>query len=120
MLGDHIYRSSRETSCARQLLEAYQQAWTKAWWVCAGRPKTRSAISARSPASGWRTKRLLNVSEFAEKPTLDYARTNLRVPGLPEGEYLTLFRAVHPQAEAVRLSEGDTSRTTSGNAASSS
>ena len=28
---------------------------------------------------------------FAEKPTPDYARTNLRVPGLPEGEYLTLF-----------------------------
>jgi UTP--glucose-1-phosphate uridylyltransferase len=35
--------------------------------------------------------RLLSVSEFAEKPTPDYARTNLRVPGLPEEEYLTLF-----------------------------
>ncbi len=34
---------------------------------------------------------LLNVSEFAEKPTLDYARTNLRVPGLPTNEYLTVF-----------------------------
>jgi UTP--glucose-1-phosphate uridylyltransferase len=35
--------------------------------------------------------RLLNVTEFAEKPTMDYARTNLRVPGVPEGEYLTVF-----------------------------
>ena len=35
--------------------------------------------------------RLLNVTEFAEKPTLDYARTNLRTPGLPEREYLTVF-----------------------------
>ena len=34
---------------------------------------------------------LLNVTEFAEKPTVDYARTNLRVPGLQEGEYLTVF-----------------------------
>jgi UTP--glucose-1-phosphate uridylyltransferase len=31
------------------------------------------------------------VTEFAEKPTVDYARTNLRVPGLPEGDYLTVF-----------------------------
>ncbi len=34
---------------------------------------------------------LLNVTEFAEKPNLDYARCNLRVPGLPEDEYLTVF-----------------------------
>jgi UTP--glucose-1-phosphate uridylyltransferase len=35
--------------------------------------------------------RLLSVTEFAEKPTIDYATANLRVPGLPEGEYLTVF-----------------------------
>ena len=35
--------------------------------------------------------RLLNVTEFAEKPTADYARSNLRAPGLAEGEYLTVF-----------------------------
>jgi UTP--glucose-1-phosphate uridylyltransferase len=34
---------------------------------------------------------LLNVTEFAEKPTVDYAQNNLRVPGLPEDEYLTVF-----------------------------
>jgi UTP--glucose-1-phosphate uridylyltransferase len=33
----------------------------------------------------------LNVTEFSEKPTVDYAHTNLRIPGLPEGEYLTVF-----------------------------
>jgi UTP--glucose-1-phosphate uridylyltransferase len=33
----------------------------------------------------------LSISEFAEKPTADYARTNLRVPGMTEGEYLTVF-----------------------------
>ncbi len=33
----------------------------------------------------------MNISEFSEKPTVDYARGNLRVPGLPEGEYLTVF-----------------------------
>jgi UTP--glucose-1-phosphate uridylyltransferase len=34
---------------------------------------------------------LLNITEFAEKPTADYARNNLRVSGLAEGEYLTVF-----------------------------
>jgi UTP--glucose-1-phosphate uridylyltransferase len=34
---------------------------------------------------------LISVTEFAEKPTVDYARTSLRVPNLPEGEYLTVF-----------------------------
>ena len=35
--------------------------------------------------------RLLSVTEFAEKPTVDYARSNLRIPGFPEDEYLTVF-----------------------------
>jgi UTP--glucose-1-phosphate uridylyltransferase len=34
---------------------------------------------------------LLNITEFAEKPTRDYARNNLRVPGLGPDEYLTVF-----------------------------
>ena len=34
---------------------------------------------------------LLNIAEFAEKPGLEYARQYLRVPELPEAEYLTLF-----------------------------
>jgi UTP--glucose-1-phosphate uridylyltransferase len=34
---------------------------------------------------------LVNITEFAEKPTVDYARNNLRVAGLPEDEYLTVF-----------------------------
>jgi UTP--glucose-1-phosphate uridylyltransferase len=28
---------------------------------------------------------------MVEKPTVDYARHNLGVPGLPDGEYLTFF-----------------------------
>jgi len=34
---------------------------------------------------------LLNITEFAEKPSIDYARDKLRVDGLPEDEYLTIF-----------------------------
>jgi UTP--glucose-1-phosphate uridylyltransferase len=35
--------------------------------------------------------RLLSVTEFAEKPTVDYARSNLHASGMAEGEYLTVF-----------------------------
>jgi UTP-glucose-1-phosphate uridylyltransferase/mevalonate kinase len=90
MLGDHIYRSDSDTSCARQLLEAYQRHGTS---VVGMRRTPEGEISNFGTLTGvWLEEdKLLNVTEFAEKPNLDYARTNLRVPGVPEGEYLTVF-----------------------------
>jgi UTP-glucose-1-phosphate uridylyltransferase/galactokinase len=90
MLGDHLYRSTSDVSCARQLVEAYQRAGTS---VVGLRRTPEADIAAFGAATGvWlEGDRLLNVTEFAEKPTVDYARTSLRVPGLPDGEYLTVF-----------------------------
>lgn len=90
MLGDHLYRSNSETSCARQLVEAYQRTGTS---VVSLRRTPESEIAAFGAATGvWvEPERLINVTEFAEKPTADYARSNLRVPGFPEGEHLTVF-----------------------------
>jgi UTP-glucose-1-phosphate uridylyltransferase/mevalonate kinase len=90
MLGDHIYRSNREASCARQLLDAYQRHGQS---LVGLRLTPEDEIGSFGTVTGvWlENERLLSVSEFAEKPTPDYARTNLRVPGLPAGEYLTLF-----------------------------
>ena len=34
---------------------------------------------------------LLNITEFAEKPSVPYARERLRVDGLGKEEYLTIF-----------------------------
>jgi UTP-glucose-1-phosphate uridylyltransferase len=90
MLGDHIYRSDGQASCARQLLEAYQRHGQS---LVGMRRTPENQIGSFGTVTGvWlEAESLLSVSEFAEKPTPDYARTNLRVPGLPEGEYLTLF-----------------------------
>src|SRR5512143_1065511 len=90
MLGDHLYRSATEVSCARQLVDAYQRSGTS---VVGLRRTPEAEIAAFGAATGvWlEPERLLNVTEFAEKPTVDYARTSLRVPGLPDGEYLTVF-----------------------------
>lgn len=91
MLGDHLYRSNRGESCARQLLEAYQQHGMN---ILGLRRTPEDQIANFGTVAGvWvdEEEKVLNVSEFAEKPTIDYARSNLRVPGLPEGEYLTVF-----------------------------
>jgi UTP-glucose-1-phosphate uridylyltransferase len=90
MLGDHVYRANGEVSCARQLLEAYQRSGTS---VVGLRRTPESQIASFGTATGiWiEPEVLLNITEFAEKPTVDYARSSLRVPGLPDGEYLTVF-----------------------------
>ena len=90
MLGDHIYRSDGERSCAAQLVEAYNQHGVS---VVGLRHTPEADIGSFGTVTGtWLEEgRVLSITEFAEKPTLDYARHNLRVPGLPEGEYLTLF-----------------------------
>jgi UTP--glucose-1-phosphate uridylyltransferase len=90
MLGDHIYRSDSDISCARQLLEAYQQHGQS---IVGMRNTPEAQIANFGTVTGvWlEQQRLLNVTEFAEKPTLDYAHTNLRVPGMAENEYLTVF-----------------------------
>ncbi len=90
MLGDHIYRSTNEKSCARQLLEAYQEHGLS---IVGMRRTPETEISNFGTLTGvWLEEdRLLNINEFAEKPNLDYARTNLQVPNMPKDEYLTVF-----------------------------
>ena len=90
MLGDHLYVSDTEMPCARQLLEVYDQHGTSV----VGLKRTPEAASVNfGVATGvWEdAEGLLAISEFSEKPNLEYARTNLRVEGLEEGEYLTVF-----------------------------
>lgn len=90
MLGDHVYRSDSDRSCAQQLVEAFNQ-------------QGRSVVGMRQTAEGdianfgtitghWlENDHLLNITEFAEKPTVEYARDNLQIEGLEEGQYLTIF-----------------------------
>jgi UTP-glucose-1-phosphate uridylyltransferase/mevalonate kinase len=90
MLGDHLYRSNGPVSCARQVVDAYQQSGTS---VVGLRPTPESEVGSFGVATGvWvEPGRRLNITEFAEKPTADYARSRLQVPGIPDGQYLTIF-----------------------------
>ncbi len=90
MLGDHIYRSKEERSCARQLMDAFQKHGVS---VVGVRPTPEQLIGSFGTVTGsWlENDELLNVTEFAEKPTTDYAKSNLHIPGYPCDEYLTVF-----------------------------
>lgn len=90
MLGDHLYRSNSAISCAQQLVDAYQEHGTS---VVGMRITPENMIANFGTATGvWvEENRLLNITEFAEKPTLEYARNNLRIPGLAADQYLTVF-----------------------------
>jgi UTP-glucose-1-phosphate uridylyltransferase/mevalonate kinase len=90
MLGDHIYRSNNHVSCAQQMLEAYQRHGTS---VVGLKRTPQDLIASFGVVTGvWLEENsLLSITEFAEKPNLDYAQNNLRVPGIPDDEYLTVF-----------------------------
>jgi UTP-glucose-1-phosphate uridylyltransferase len=90
MLGDHLYRSNNDKPCARQLLEAYDQHGISTLGL-RRTPELQIGNFGTATGSWIEQDRLLDVTRLAEKPTADYARAHLRVPGLPEGEYLTLF-----------------------------
>lgn len=90
-LGDHLFRG-KPVSCHRQLIQAFE--------ACGG--KTVSAVNRIRPEElkGYGTiagKRLeanpaiVQVSKIIEKPTVEVARSELRVDGLGSDEFLGWF-----------------------------
>jgi UTP--glucose-1-phosphate uridylyltransferase len=90
MLGDHLYRACGSITCAQQLMDAYAQHGMN---VLGLRRTPEEQISNFGAVAGvWvEQDHLLNVTEFTEKPTVDYARSYLRMPRLQADEYLTVF-----------------------------
>jgi UTP--glucose-1-phosphate uridylyltransferase len=90
MLGDHIYRSNSERSCAQQIVDAYNQHGVS---IVGMRQTAEDEIANFGTITGtWLEEReLLHITEFAEKPPVEYAHQNLRVRGLPDNTYLTVF-----------------------------
>ncbi|NQT83938.1 GHMP kinase [bacterium] len=89
MLGDHLYSSETDEPCARQLLNVFEEHRMS---VVGLLKASEEQIGMYGTVAGtWqKNQRLLSITEFAEKPSLDYARENLRVEGLGENEYLRL------------------------------
>jgi UTP--glucose-1-phosphate uridylyltransferase len=90
MLGDHLYRANDEVSYAQQLVDVYQRH-AKSVLGLRETPEDRIANHGTITGVWLEENHLLNVTEFAEKPTVDYARTHLQMRGIPKGTYLTVF-----------------------------
>lgn len=91
MLGDHIYRSRTDVPCSRQLLDIYERCQRS---VVGLRRTPESLVGRFGTVAGlWedQARGILNITEFAEKPSIDYARECLRVDGVGEDHYLTIF-----------------------------
>ncbi|AFY56988.1 UDP-glucose pyrophosphorylase [Rivularia sp. PCC 7116] len=90
MLGDHIYSSDAEKSCAFQVLRAYEQVSHS---VIGLNSLPEEMIHKAGCITGvWQEKKsILKVTQVFEKPTIEYARKNLRVEGMADNEFLCIF-----------------------------
>ncbi len=92
MLGDHIYDSSTDRSCAEQLVEAFERNGRKSV-LGVYRAKGEEVSHYGTLTGEWvdAENSVLEVSEIAEKPTLDYARRNLVTKNLGNDEFLCIY-----------------------------
>lgn len=92
LLGDHIYSSRTAISCAAQLLDAFTQHGRKSIVSLYQAPGTE--VHHYGTVTGtWVDQRqqVLALTEFAEKPSLDYAREHLALPGLGKDQFLCVY-----------------------------
>ena len=102
LLGDHVYRSATDLSCAKQMVDIYQQVKTSVIGITV--MKENIIHKAGCVAGTWQTdKSILDISEIYEKPTLKYAQENLRVPGMAADEYLGVFGMYILESEIFNL-----------------
>jgi UTP--glucose-1-phosphate uridylyltransferase len=90
MLGDHLYRTDNTKSCTRQLVEAankQKRSMLGLHLTPENRVSKYGTVGGNWIEHGY----LLGLTELVEKPSADYAREHLRVTGLPEHHYLTMF-----------------------------
>jgi UTP--glucose-1-phosphate uridylyltransferase len=91
LVGDHLYVSGAEKSCAAQLVEL---ARAERCAVSAVQPTHESKLPFYGTVGGHRVanrKGLYEVGQVIEKPTPTEAEQKLLVPGLRAGHYLCFF-----------------------------
>ena len=89
-LGDHVYLSDTEISCARQVIDIYEQGGQS---VVGLTVMSAEIIHKAGCVTGcWQESgSILSVTQLSEKPELEYAHNHLRVEGMPDDEFLCIF-----------------------------
>ena len=90
MLGDYLYASDNEVSCARQILDVYDRVEHS---VVGLQMTSADQLHKLGCVTGtWQEPDTrLSITEFYEKPTVEYARQHLHVEGMKEDDFLTVF-----------------------------
>ena len=90
MLGDYLYASDNEVSCARQILDVYDRV---AHSVVGLKATPSDQLYKLGCVTGtWQEpSTTLSITEFYEKPAVEYARQRLHVEGMEADEFLTVF-----------------------------
>ena len=90
MLGDHLYASPTDRSCSRQMLDAYERYGKS---VVGLKITPADQIHNFGCATGvWEEPAsVISVTEFYEKPDIEYARAHLQVEGTEPDTFFTVF-----------------------------
>ena len=90
LLGDHLYGSDIEQSCTQQLIDVYERTGKS---VVGLQETPEAEVQHFGCATGvWEEEDpVLSITEFAEKPSIEYAREHLVTDEVKEGHFLTLF-----------------------------
>ncbi|MEH2265429.1 UTP--glucose-1-phosphate uridylyltransferase [Nostoc sp.] len=90
MLGDHIYTSDIEKSCASQVLDVYEQVNQS---VVGLTTMPAEIIHKAGCVTGvWQElNSILSVTQLYEKPTVEYAQKHLHLEGMADNEFLGIF-----------------------------
>ena len=90
MLGDYLYASDNEVSCARQILDVYNRVEHS---VVGLKATPADQLHKLGCVTGtWQEPNtILSITELYEKPDVEYAQQHLHVEGMEEDEFLTVF-----------------------------
>jgi UTP-glucose-1-phosphate uridylyltransferase/mevalonate kinase len=90
LLGDHLYASDTDVSCARQLIDVYERTGLSV--VGVKRTPVEEVQSFGCVTGQWEQDgAVVSITEFSEKPTPEFARQHLRMDGMGADEILTVF-----------------------------
>ena len=90
LLGDHVYTSDLNISCAKQMVDIYHQQNSSVIGITV---MSEDIIHKAGCVSGkWQKENsILEIAQIYEKPPLEYARKHLAVAGMAKDEFLGVF-----------------------------
>lgn len=106
LLGDHVYASDTDISCAQQVLNVYGQVGKS---VVGLTIMSAEIIHKAGCVTGaWQDNgSILEIAQIYEKPSLDYAKQHLRVENMSENEFLGIFGMYVLEPAIFALLEAD-------------